>query len=96
MTGQRRELMLRVIDGQAEAVPYVHFLDCAVHCDKFLRYLISARLTGLEFIALTKSYELQRATKQRRPSPLEFVRFMTSKIEREKQGRDIFYKRDII
>lgn len=50
MTPQRRSLMFRVMDGRREILPYLHHFDHYAQCDEILKWLVSARLTGKEFL----------------------------------------------
>jgi len=50
MTPQRRDLMLQVMNGEPQALHYLHHLNFYTRCDDILSWLIKSRLTGKEFI----------------------------------------------
>lgn len=46
MTPQRRELILRVCDGNQNAFPIVHQLDGFVHAERMFKWMIRENMTG--------------------------------------------------
>lgn len=51
MTPKRRQLMLIVLDGRKEILPYLHIMYNFRACDEILAWLIENRLTGTNFLS---------------------------------------------
>lgn len=51
---RRRELVLKVCDGDPNALPYLWHLDQFHRCDEILEWCIGSRLTGKEFTQWVK------------------------------------------
>lgn len=86
MTGLRRELMHRVLDGEQRLLPVLHFLDQFKRCDDMLRWLIRSRLTGWNFWHWSQG--------QFGRSLDGMARFILSQLEKDEE-RPVFYGRDI-
>ena len=80
MTPQRRDLMLRVVDGHQSVLPLVYHADRLTRCDEVLVWLIKNNITGFRFISFfqekdfsilqTFSDVLRRINKEKQCSPI--------------------------
>lgn len=85
MTDRRRDLLLRVMDGDYAALPFLHHFDSHfVRCDEILEWLIKNRLTGREFVAWTRMWK--------GTTPFSLGRFILSRVQKDQEQKIIHGK----
>ena len=86
MDMKRRELFLRVIDGDARVVDVMFQFDKFVHCERMLEYLVKERITGAKFFEIY--------IQNFRASWLQFGQWLVMKINNDTQLRPIIGGKD--
>lgn len=82
--------MLTIFDGEPGALPHIYQLDSQMtpqKLDAALHWLVQNRVTGKRFLELVNF--------QCGGSPLELVRYLTMRIEKEKHVRSLYIGKDI-
>lgn len=77
MTGRRRELMHRVMDGHPGLLPVMHHLDSYVLCDKMLEWLVANRIIGSHLLDVLHQYY--------NGSILSLAKFIKAQVTREEE-----------
>lgn len=87
MTERRRHMMLIIAESNQAVLPILHMIDDYVRCDDILDWIIRNRLTGEEVVSMIKF--------QFKMSPLTFIKWVLSKIDKERELRPILMGRDM-
>ena len=92
MTQKRRELCMRACAGEQAAI----FILCFLHCsdfrrlNDFLQWLITNRYTGKNLV------EWFNGHREIKGSPLLLSAYVTKYLEKTKEMRPLFYKKDFL
>lgn len=86
MPKARRELLLRLHDGDDSVCPFLHFLDGMVHCDTIGLWFVANGYTGKK---LSEFVRIEHAG-----SMLGAVKTAVRRIEKLRVERDLFSGRD--
>ena len=86
MSPFRREMMLRVVDGNPTLIPVMHQLTHYRDCDKFLKWLITNNITSKNLV------EWLRDTF--RNSTMSMVKFIIKKNNKDNETKPIILNKD--
>ena len=78
---------MRVLNDEPGVLPYLHHLDGYVRCDAMLKWLISNRLVGKEFLRWAKFHF--------GVSMLDMGKFILKHLEKSKDPKRILVGKDI-
>lgn len=87
MNPRRRELLMKVMDGNPNCLPILYHLDQYLRCDQMLSWLIQNRFMGDEFLFWFK-WECDS-------SLLSMGKFLLARIEKNEKTQ-ILYGRDLV
>lgn len=88
MNDKRRELILRVVDGDFRNVDVMFNFDRFVHCEKMLEWLIKNKITGKTFFEMYLN--------DFKASWLNFGKWIVMKANNEKEYRPVMAGKDFL
>lgn len=86
LTGYRKDLIQMAMNDKFELLPVMHQMSRYADCDKFLKWLIENRITGLVLSDWLKNYH--------KNSVMGMVKFIIKSHNKDRQEQAILLNRD--